>query len=72
VIGVGSVVVQDAPPYSIVFGNPAKVIRYRFDRATIASLIDLAWWNWDDERIVEFIPILLSDTINEFIGKAQK
>ena len=51
VIGSLSVVTGDVPPYAIVGGNPARVIRHRFDDATSARLLELRWWNWDIERI---------------------
>jgi virginiamycin A acetyltransferase len=51
VIGSMSVVTSDVPPYGIVGGNPARVIRYRFDEATIARLLALRWWDWEIERI---------------------
>lgn len=51
VIGSMSVVTGDVPPYAIVGGNPAKVIRKRFDDATIERLLALKWWHWDAERI---------------------
>jgi virginiamycin A acetyltransferase len=47
VIGSLSVVTSDVPPYAIVGGNPARVIRSRFDDATIARLLAVQWWNWD-------------------------
>jgi virginiamycin A acetyltransferase len=53
VIGSLSVVAGDVPPYAIVGGNPARVIRHRFDDATIARLLELRWWDWDIERITQ-------------------
>jgi len=44
VIAAGSVVIRDVPPYAIVGGVPAKVIRYRFDKKTINRLLALKWW----------------------------
>ena len=51
IIASRAVVVKDVPPYSIVAGNPAKVVKKRFDDATIARLQEIAWWNWDIEKI---------------------
>lgn len=51
VIGADAVVAKDIPPYAVVVGNPAKVIKYRFDSDTIAWLQKLRWWNWDAEYI---------------------
>ena len=47
VVAAHAVVVKDVPPYAIVGGVPAKVIRYRFDAATINELLELKWWNYD-------------------------
>ncbi len=44
IIGANSIVVKDVPPYAIVGGVPAKLIRYRFDKATIKKLLELKWW----------------------------
>ena len=46
IVGAGAVVVGDIPDYAIIGGNPAKVIRMRFDAETIAALNELAWWDW--------------------------
>ncbi|SLN28899.1 CatB-related O-acetyltransferase [Pseudooctadecabacter jejudonensis] len=53
IIGAGAVVGGIVPPYSIVAGNPAKVVRRRFDQATIDALLDIAWWDWPIEHITE-------------------
>ena len=49
VIAAGAVVVKDVPPYAIVGGVPAKIIRYRFDEKTIEKLLNLKWWDMDEE-----------------------
>ena len=44
VIGAGSVVTRNVPPYAIAYGNPARVHRYRFDHYTIEALLESKWW----------------------------
>lgn len=51
IIAAGAVVVKDVPAYAIVAGNPAKVVKMRFDEATIKRLENIAWWDWDIEKI---------------------
>jgi virginiamycin A acetyltransferase len=51
IVAAKSVVVSDVPPYTIFGGNPAKCIRQRFDDETIRLLLEIAWWNWDIEKI---------------------
>ncbi len=51
IVGAGSVVVKDIPPYSIVVGNPAKVIKSRFTKECIDLLEEIKWWDWDIEKI---------------------
>ena len=55
-----SVITKDVEPYTIVGGNPAKVIKQRFDDKTITQLLRLKWWDWDDEKIDKYSPILCS------------
>lgn len=53
VIAAGAVVVKDVPPYAIVAGVPAKVVKYRFDEETVKKLLDIQWWNWPLEKIFQ-------------------
>ena len=53
IIGSGAVVTHDVPPYAIVVGVPAKILRYRFDEKTIKQLLELKWWNLPEEQVAE-------------------
>ena len=64
IIAAHSVVINDVEPYSIVGGNPAKVIRKRFDDETIDHLLELRWWDWSEERITRNLHVLTGGNLN--------
>lgn len=62
IIAANSTVTKDVAPYSIVGGNPAKEIRKRFSNEKIKELLEMAWWNWDIEKITENLDFLTAKT----------
>jgi len=52
VVGAGAVVTKPVPPYAIVGGNPARIVRYRFDERTRERLLALRWWDFEDSTIL--------------------
>ena len=53
VIAANATVAKDVPPYAIVGGVPASIIRYRFCDKIVKDLIDIKWWNWNIDKIKE-------------------
>lgn len=67
IIGTNSLVTKDVEPYTIVGGNPAKVIRKKFSEDIIQILLSLQWWNWDVRKITENLDLITSGDVNQLI-----
>ena len=68
IIAAKSVVVSDVSPYTIVGGNPSKYIRQRFDDEVIRSLLEIAWWNWDIEKITRNLEQIVAADIETLMN----
>lgn len=67
VIGAGSVVTHDIPPYEIWGGNPAKKIRNRFDADIIEKLLETEWWRFDEKKLIHYAELF--DDPERFISE---
>ncbi|NCA79571.1 MAG: CatB-related O-acetyltransferase [Sphingobacteriia bacterium] len=67
IIGTRAVVTKDVPPYAIVGGVPAKIIKKRFSDEAILKLTDIKWWNWNEEKIRKNIQNIMTGNFNNFI-----
>jgi acetyltransferase-like isoleucine patch superfamily enzyme len=59
VVGMGSVVTKDVPAYAVVAGNPAKVIRMRFEPDVVEALLKMQWWNCTDAELLRLGPMVV-------------
>ncbi len=58
-----AVVTKDVPPYAVVGGNPAKVLKYRFDEAQIRMLLQVQWWNWTEPQVKKAMSLICDTDI---------
>ena len=69
IVAAGAVVSKDVPPYSVVGGVPAKIIKYRFDKNIIENLERICWWNWPIEKIRDNLELFVN--IESFLSEFQ-
>jgi phosphonate metabolism protein (transferase hexapeptide repeat family) len=69
VVAAGAVVTKDVPAYTIVAGNPARVIKRRFPEAVTNRLAALSWWDWDHESLRRALPDFRKLAVEDFLAK---
>ncbi len=68
VVAARAVVTKDVAPYTVIGGNPAQVIKKRFNDATIAKLLALKWWDWTEEEVKSAMPQLCSENMDSLLA----
>jgi chloramphenicol O-acetyltransferase type B len=71
IIASGAVISRDVEPYAVMAGNPARIVRWRFDEPTRQALLESSWWNWPEEEIRQIVDKLCSNDVAEFIAYAR-
>ena len=67
IVGAGAVITKNVPPYAIMGGVPAKIIRYRFDEQTIERLLKSCWWDWPEEVLRTRQPLFVEHGVDHFL-----
>lgn len=71
VVGTGAVVTRDVEPYAIVAGNPARTVRFRFDKETRLALLEVAWWEWSTAEVRKIVKLLCSEQVDKLMAYAK-
>lgn len=71
VIANGAMITRDVPPYAVMAGNPARIIRFRFEEHIRNALLESQWWEWPEEEIRHVLDKICTENITEFIAYAQ-
>ncbi|WP_275666539.1 CatB-related O-acetyltransferase [Laribacter hongkongensis] len=69
VIAANAVVTKDVPPYAIVAGNPARVVKFRFSHEIVDCLLRIKWWDWPVEKVIAAAPGLCHEDIQGFVDR---
>lgn len=71
VIANGAMVSRDVEPYAVMAGNPAKLIKWRFDESTRKALLESAWWEWPEDEIKKVMHNLCTEDVSYFLTYAK-
>lgn len=71
VVAAGAVVTKDVPPYGVVAGVPARLLRYRFAPEVVERLLRLRWWDWDDATVDRYLPLMALEDPTSFLDAAE-
>lgn len=74
IVAAKSVVTKDVPPYAVVGGNPARILRYRFDKDIIDALLKIAWWDWDlatQRQRKKFFSLPVEEFVKKYLPQAE-
>jgi acetyltransferase-like isoleucine patch superfamily enzyme len=69
IVGTRAVVARDVEPYSIVGGNPARHLRYRFEQPVREALLRIRWWDWSEEKVAAHHPQIHTADVEDFVAK---
>lgn len=69
VVAAGSIVTKDIPPYAVVAGVPAKIIKFRFDEKTIKYLLQIKWWDYPDNKLKSILHLFQDSNIEKAISE---
>jgi probable biosynthetic protein (TIGR04098 family) len=72
VVGAGSVVIHDVPPYTVVFGNPARAIAKRFSDDAVQALMELRWWDLEAAQVRSLQPLLQNNDVDLLIAELRR
>jgi acetyltransferase-like isoleucine patch superfamily enzyme len=72
VIGANAVIAKDVENFSVVVGNPARLVRYRFEEDIRTRLDEISWWDWPDDKIAENAELIWSSDITKFVMRFSK
>lgn len=72
VIAARACVTRDVPPYGIVAGNPAALVRFRFPEGLVAALLESAWWDLSDSEVAGLVPLIASPRVEDLVAAVRR